>query len=59
MGLEHDPKNMTGLMNLALSLEKSNRYKEAAETWQKYIDLEPKENDLQVALSHLGACQLK
>ena len=59
MALELGGDNPKAFMNLALSLEKTERYAEACEYWERYLDTEPKDAYLDLAIEHLAMCKTK
>jgi len=59
MALELGGDRMKAFMNLALSLEKLDRYSEACENWERFIDMEPKGSELDLAIEHLAICKTK
>ncbi len=59
MSLELGGDNRKAFMNLALSLEKQDRFSEAAENWTRFIDMDPKGSELDLAIEHLQMCKTK
>jgi tetratricopeptide (TPR) repeat protein len=59
MALELGGDNPKAFMNLALSLEKTDRYSEACQYWERYIDMAPKDEYLDMAIEHLSICKTK
>ncbi|MCD6365677.1 MAG: tetratricopeptide repeat protein, partial [Planctomycetes bacterium] len=59
MALELGGDNPKAFMNLALALEKQERYAEACVSWERYIDMAPKDEYLDMAIEHLAECKAK
>jgi tetratricopeptide (TPR) repeat protein len=59
MALELGGDNDKAFMNLALSLEKTERFAEACEYWERYLDTEPTDAYLDLAVEHLAMCKTK
>lgn len=59
MALELGGDNRKAFMNLALCLEKQDRWSEAASNWTRFIDMNPKGEELEMAITHLQECRAK